>query len=180
VEGIHHRDRVGEFFGGGRLEAGEAVHRDHLHGVAPRFGALGEPGLERLLGSALEHVEEPGRAGAVADGCQVDDHRDVLVAAAGVPPHVLVDPDHPHALEPAGVVDQDAFAFGQDRVVGGVPRDPEAFGDPGHGQVLHNDALQCPPQPATRELGSWLCCPGGVLAAHVPAAGAPVAADRDQ
>jgi hypothetical protein len=32
------------------------------------------------------------RAGALADTGQVDDHGDVVVAAAGVPPHVLVDP----------------------------------------------------------------------------------------
>ena len=57
-------------------------------------GALGEPGLERLLGAALDHVQQPGRAGAVADRGEVDDHGDVLVAAAGVPPDVLIDADH--------------------------------------------------------------------------------------
>ena len=40
VEGIHHRDRVGELLGGGGLEAGEPVHRDDLDRVAPRLGAL--------------------------------------------------------------------------------------------------------------------------------------------
>ena len=41
VEGIHHRDCVGKLFGGGGLEAGEPVHRDDLHGLTPRLGALG-------------------------------------------------------------------------------------------------------------------------------------------
>src|SRR5690606_29966103 len=89
VEGVHHRDRVGQFLGGGGLEAGEAVHRDHLHRVAPRVGTFGKPGLERLLGAALDHVEQTGRAGALDDAGQVDDHGDVLVATAGVAPHVL-------------------------------------------------------------------------------------------
>ena len=68
------------------LEAGEPVHRDHLDALAPRLGALREPGLERLLGAALNHVQQPGGAGAVTDAGQVDDHGDVLVAAAGVSP----------------------------------------------------------------------------------------------
>jgi hypothetical protein len=42
-----------------------------------------------------------------------------------VEPHVLVDPDHGHAVEPVRVVDQHPFALSEDRVVGGVPGDPE-------------------------------------------------------
>ncbi len=52
----------------------------------------------------------------------VDDDGDVLVAA-GVPPDVLIDPDHPDVVEPAWVVDEHTATFGQYRVVGGVPRD---------------------------------------------------------
>jgi hypothetical protein len=47
VERIHHCDRVGKFLGGGGLEPGEPVHRDHLHPVAPGLLAFGEPLLER-------------------------------------------------------------------------------------------------------------------------------------
>ena len=147
VERVHHRDRVGQLLGGGGLEPGEAVHRDHLELVAPGLGALGEPGLEHLFRAALDHVQQPRRAGAVTDRGQVDDHGHVLVAAAGVPPHVLIDADHLHAVEPGRVVDQDPPAFGQDRVVGGVPRHAQALGDPGHAQVLTHDPLQRPPQP---------------------------------
>jgi hypothetical protein len=49
--------RVGQFFGGGGLEPCEAVHRDHLDPVAPALGAIGEPGLEDLLGATFDHVE---------------------------------------------------------------------------------------------------------------------------
>ena len=83
VERVHHRDRVGQLLGGGGLEAGEAVHRHDLDLVAPGLRAVGEPGLERLLGTAFDHVQQPGRAGAVADPGQVDDDGDELVAACG-------------------------------------------------------------------------------------------------
>ncbi len=43
--------------------------------------------------------------------------------------HVLIHPDHGDGLEPGGVADQDTFPLFQDRVVGGIPRHGEAFGD---------------------------------------------------
>lgn len=72
VEGVHHRDRVRESFGGSGLEAGEPTQRDHLHLVAPRPGPFSRPGLERLLGTALDHVQRSRRAGAVADHAEAD------------------------------------------------------------------------------------------------------------
>ena len=63
-----------------------------------------------------------------------------------VPPHVLIDPDHGDALEPGRVADQDPASFGQDGVVGGVPRHGVALGDAGDGQVLTHDPFQRPPQ----------------------------------
>ena len=44
VEGIQHGGGVGKLLGGGGLEAGEPVHRDHLHAGAPLLGSTGEPG----------------------------------------------------------------------------------------------------------------------------------------
>jgi hypothetical protein len=61
---------------------------------------------------------------------------------------VLIYTDDQHVVEPCRVVGQDPLALGEDGVVGGVPRDPEAFGDPGDGQVLDHDRFQRPPQPA--------------------------------
>lgn len=179
MEGIHDRDRVGKFLGGRGLEAGEPVHRHNLDTVAPGVGAGGEPGLERLLRAALNHVQQSCRPGAIADRGEVDDHGDVPVATPGVAPHVLIDADDLHAVEPVGVVDQDPLALGQDRVVGGVPGDVEPLGDPGNSEVLHDERFECPPQPAARELRPWLGRAGGVLAPHVSAAGAAVATHRD-
>jgi hypothetical protein len=42
---------------------------------------------------------------------------------------VLIHPDDLHTVQPAGIVDQDALALGQDSVVGGVPRDAKPLGD---------------------------------------------------
>jgi hypothetical protein len=93
---------------------------------------------------------------------------------------MLIDADDMDAVEAARVVDQHPPPFGEDRVVGGVPRDSEAFGDAGDGEVLANDRFQRPPQRAAREFRSRLGGLVRVLAPHVPAAGAAVAADRHQ
>jgi hypothetical protein len=116
---------------------------------------------------------------AVTHRCQVDDHGDVLVALAGVPPDMFIDADHADAVEPVRVADQHSFALGQHRIVGGVPTDVQALSDPGHGQVLHHQAFQRPPQRPPRQPGPRLGRSCGVLAPHVTAAGAPVTADRD-
>ena len=176
VEGIHHRDRVGQLLAGGGLEPGEPVHRDHLDRVAPRPRTLGQ-----VLNARLERPStmSSSRAGPVplADPGQVDDHGDVLVPAAGVPPDVLIDADRGDPRTAPGRRSGPACP-GQDRVVGGVPGDPEPLGDPRDGQVLDHDAFQRPPQPAPGELRPRLGRPGRVLAPHVPAPGAPVAPDR--
>ncbi len=173
VEGIHHRHRGRELFGGGGLEAGEPVHRHDLHSLAPVLGALGQPGLERTLGTTFDHVQQPRWAGPGTDGGQVDDDGHVLVPAASVTPHVLVHADDLDPVEPVRIIDQDASSFVQDRGVGGVPRHPETFGQPRHGQVLTDQSFQRPPQCAARELRARRGRLGRVLAPHVPAASAP-------
>jgi hypothetical protein len=182
VEGVHDRRRVRQLFGGGGLEAGEPVHRDHLHAVTPGGFPLREPLLEGLFRAAFDHVQQPRRAGAVPHSGEVDDHGDeplALSGMAGVPPHVFVHADHAHAVEPCGVVDEHSPALGQDCVVGRVPGDGEGFGDTRDGEVLDHERFQRPPQPPPRQLRPRLGCAGGVLAPHVPATAAPVAADPD-
>jgi len=76
----------------------------------------------------------------------------VLVALTGVPPDELVDADDPHPVQALRVADQDPAAFGQDSVVGGVPRDPKTLGDPGDRQLLADDRRERPTQPASAEL----------------------------
>ena len=51
------------------------------------------------------------------------------------------------------------------------------LGDPGHAQVLADNGFQRPPQRAPGQLGPRLGGPAGVLAPHMPASGAAVAAD---
>ena len=106
VEGVHDRPCVWEFFGGGALEPGEAIHRDDLDAIAPRGRLGGQPGFEDLLGAAWDHVQEPGGATAIMDGRQVQDDGDEFVAVGGVAPHVFIHANDAHAFKPGRVVDQ--------------------------------------------------------------------------
>ena len=76
VEGVHDCGCVWEFFGGGALEAGEAIHRDDLVVLAPRVGLGGQPGFEDPLGSARDHIQEPGGTTAIVDGRHIQDDSD--------------------------------------------------------------------------------------------------------
>ena len=68
MEGIHDRSRAGKFFDGGAFEPGESTHRDDLNALAPSVRLGGQPGCENPLGSARDHVQEPGGAAAVSYG----------------------------------------------------------------------------------------------------------------
>ena len=176
VEGIHHRGRCRDLFGGGGFEAGEPVHRHDLHAVAPFLGLGGEPSLEGLRGAAFDHGQQPAGTGCGAHGGEVDHHGHVSVAAAGVTPHVLVDTDHAHAVETGGVVDEKSPAFGQDSVVRGIPSDAEGPGDGTHREVVDHQGFECPPQRAVRQTRARLRRARQVLAPDVAAAAALVAA----
>ena len=88
---------------------------------------------------------------------EVDDHGDVLVAAAGVAPHVVVHADHGDPVKALLVVNQHTLVFGQDGVVGGVPGDAEPVGDAGHGEVLDHDPFQGPSQSGAGQHRPRLC-----------------------
>ena len=88
MEGIHDCPCVGEFFGGGAFEPGESIHCDDLDVAAPGAGLGGQPGFEDPLGSARDHVQEPGGTATVSYGSYVQDDGDVFVAVGGVAPHV--------------------------------------------------------------------------------------------
>ncbi|AFP37839.1 hypothetical protein MSMEI_1366 [Mycolicibacterium smegmatis MC2 155] len=180
VEGVHHRGRVRQFFGGGGLEPGEPVHGNNVHTITPLLWPLCQPVGERLLGAALHHVEQPCGAGPVTHGREIDDDGDVLVAAASVPPHVLIDADHRDAIEPGRIGDEHPLTFGEHGVVGSVPRHRKRLGDPGHRQVLADKGFQRPPQSTPGQPGPRFGCGAGILAPHMSAAGATVTADRDQ
>jgi hypothetical protein len=67
------------------------VHHDDLRAPARHIASCS---ASQVLHACLERSStmSSSRAGALADTGQVDDHGDVVVAAAGVPPHVLADP----------------------------------------------------------------------------------------
>jgi len=76
--------------------------------------------LKDLLGAALHDVQQPRRTGAGAHRGQVDDHRDVLPARAGMTPDVFVDADDVHAVEAVLIGDQQRPPFGEHGAVRGV------------------------------------------------------------
>ena len=69
-----------------------------------------------------------------------------------MPPGVLIEPDHGHAVEPVHVVDQDPLALGQHGVVRGVPRHRQSLSDPGHGQMADHPG---PPTPTAARRDSF-------------------------
>ena len=76
----------------------------HLDPPTPVLVALGEAGLEDLLGPARDHVQQTRRTTAVAHGGQVDHDGDIAVAPPGVAPHVLIDPEDLHTIEAVRIV----------------------------------------------------------------------------
>ena len=106
VEGIHDRPCVGEFFSGCAFEPGESIHRDDLNAFAPRVRLGGQPGFEDPVGSARDHVQEPGGTATVSHGSYVQDDGDIFVSVGGVAPYVFIHADDSHAFTPGRVVDQ--------------------------------------------------------------------------
>ena len=106
MERIHDRPRVWELFGGGALKAGESIHRDDLNALAPGVGLGGQPGFENPLGSARNHIQEPGGTTTVSYRSQVQDDGDVFVAVWGVAPHVFIHANDIHLFRLFVTVDQ--------------------------------------------------------------------------
>jgi len=98
VEGVHDRAHAGEFFSSGASEPGESIHRYELNILTPRVRLGGQPGSEDPLGSARDHIQEPGGTTTVSYRSQVHDDGDVFVPVWGVSPHVLIHANdaHPH------------------------------------------------------------------------------------
>ena len=74
--------------------------------LAPGVRLGGQPGFEDLLGSARDHIQQPGGATAISDGRQVQDDGDEFVSVGGVAPHVFIHANDAHAFKPGRVVDQ--------------------------------------------------------------------------
>lgn len=93
---------------------------------------------------------------------------------------MLIDPDGGDAIEAVRVIDQEPFPFGQDRVVGGMPCDPQMLRDPGHREVVTDHRAQRPPHPAMRDLPAWLRHARHVFTPGPPAMRTRIPAHPDQ
>ena len=154
MEGIHDRPRVWEFFSGCAFEPGESIHRDDLNALAPGVGLGGQPGFEDLLGSARDHVQEPGGTATVTYGSDVQDDGDVFVSVGGVALHVFIHANDTHPLETCWIIDQQARPFTQDSSVSGSSRPhpgPERRAPPSHDE---RPRPSVPSAPRTRKARS--------------------------
>jgi len=128
VEGAHDCPCIGEFFGGCAFEPGESIHRDDLDAAAPRVRLGGQPGFEDPLGSARDHVQEPGGTAAIVDGPHIQDDGDVCVAVGGVASHVFIHANDTHPLETCWIIDQQTRPFSQDSSIGSIPGHAQGLG----------------------------------------------------
>ncbi len=124
--------------------------------------------------------EEPEPFSPAGPGPATPRLTDVLVAAPGVAPYVLVHADHGNAIEAGRVIDQQALALSQNRVVGGMPGHAQPSSDACDREVIDHQRFQCPADPAAGELRPLRGDGRGVLAPAVPAVIAPVSADPHQ
>ena len=176
MEGIHDRPRTGEFFSSGALEPGESIHRDDLNTLAPRVGLRGQPGFEDPLGSARDHIQQPGGTATVVDGRQIQDDGDVFVPIRGMSPHVFIHANDTHPLETCWIIDQQTRPFGQDSSVSGIPGHAQGLGDARHRHMMNDQPSERPAHRCARELGARIGSLTHVLTPHVSALWAPVAA----
>ena len=147
---------------GGLLVARERIHRDRLHLLAERLRALGEPLGERLLASALDHVEQSGRPTMPTRG-EVHDDGHVPAARTGVPPHVPVHADRLHAVQPAQVGGQHVRALLQHGPVQHAPRAVQVTGACEHALRLEHDLGNGPPHGRVRQTSALVGHMGQVV-----------------
>lgn len=93
---------------------------------------------------------------------------------------MLIHPDGLDPVEAVRVIDQHTPALGQNGTVRGIPRHPQALGNPGHRQMLTDDPFQRPAQPAAGKLRPRLGSLRDILPPHITAPGAAVTAEPHQ
>ncbi len=161
---VHDRGRVGQLFGGGGLEAGEPVHRDHVNGVPPRLVGC----ASQVLNTWLERPStmSSSRAGLVPSRMRVRSMttvtnrspRRVCRQQCSSTPMTATPSRRPGSSISTRPPSASTASFA---VFHATPR-PSATG---HGQVLAHDAGRCPPLPAPGPLRPGLGHPGGCPAA---------------
>ena len=108
----------------------------------------------------------------MAYGGQVDDDGDIAVTPPGVAPHVLINSEDLHTIEAVRVAGDGLLSPGQDRVVGGVPGDPQGGCHPGDRHALQGKGPQPPLHRRAGQPRPGLSQGGGVLSPRPAAAGA--------
>ena len=128
------------------------------------------------LGSARDHVQEPGGTTAIVDGRHVQDDSDVCVPVGGVSPHVFIHANDTHAVEPSWIIDHQTHPFSQDSSVGGSSMTCPGPGDARHRHMMNDHARQRPAHRHARELRARIGRLTHILTPHVSTRLAPVAA----
>ena len=176
MEGLHDRPCTGELFSDCVFEPGDSIHRGDLNALAPRVGLGGQPGFEDPVGSARDHVQEPGGTATVSHGSYVQDDGDIPVPTRGGAPHVFIHTNDTHAYKPSWIIDRQAHPFGQGSSVSGIPGHSEGLGDARHRQMVDHHARQRPAHRRTRELGTRIGRLTHILTPHMSTLWAPSAA----
>lgn len=170
MERVHDRDRIRDRLSGRGLEPSKAVHRHDLDSLTEVLGLLIEPSPEHCLGAPGNHREQPGRTAAIADRCEVDDDRDVLVAQPSVAPDMLINTQDFDPVQTARMLNEQLLPGVEDR---GVPSDPERRRYPRDREPIHHQCFQPPADRGTSHLGSR---PSSQLQVVTPTATTPATA----
>ena len=106
VKGVEHAGGVLELVIDGVLISLEGIQRRDLHPRAQVFSALGQPVLMRGARPSWDQVQQPCR-GMILPACQVHDAGELTgpsSASVLVMPHMLINPQYPHACETGRVI----------------------------------------------------------------------------
>ena len=106
MEGIEDAGGVLELIVDGVLVSLEGIQRRDLDTGAKLFAALFEPVLVHGARPAWDQVQQAG-CGMILPACQVHDAGELTRASSAsvlVMPHMLINPQHPHACEAGGVI----------------------------------------------------------------------------
>ena len=106
VKGIEDAGGVLELVINGVLISLEGIQSRDLHPCTEVFSALGQPVLVHGARPAWDQVQQAG-CGMILPACQVHDAGELTWASSAsvlVMPHMLINPQYPHACETGGVI----------------------------------------------------------------------------
>jgi hypothetical protein len=136
MEGIQHRDRVGQLVTDPVRIATERIQRGLFDGGGKSVGLVLQPRLVSGPGPADDRVKESGMEASVLVTGQIDHNRHRPVGADPArAPDVLIDSQGLHTGKAFGLRDP-GLGFGLDRGPGSVPGNAETTGQRRHGGVV--------------------------------------------